>query len=287
MAFDSTRIISQMNIKGSLPEGRFSDQELLDFAYDSLLSEIVPVVLSTREDYLVTYDDIAIVANQNKYPIPTRALNGIIREIKILNSSTLSNPTRKDIEDIRTTSTGSSCDIYLEGNNIVLYKTPAASTGSIRVWYFLRPSRLVPVSETAEITAIDTGTNTITITIPTGWTSSDTFDLIKGKAHFDIVGKDLTASSVAGGSITFDDALPDTLAVGDYVALAEETCFPLLPPEGHVALVQAAVTAALESMGDPTSANSAGKTQALLAAFKSVLATRIQGEAKALGKRLI
>jgi len=66
--------------------------------------------------------------------------------------------------------------------------------------------------------------------------------------------------------------------VGDYIALAEETCFPFLPPEGHVTLMQSAATACLESIGDPAAANSAAKTTLLLENFKRVLCVRVQGE---------
>lgn len=285
MSFDSTRIINQMNLKGSLPEGRFSDQELLDFAYDSLLSEIVPVVLMAREDYFVTYADQAVTQNQAAYPIPTRALNGVVREVKLLKDNCVVNLTRTDVDKITTTQTGDPKEFYTLGDSLYLYPTPSATTGTLRIYYFQRPSKLVPASECARITAIDTGTNSVTVSIPTGWTTADTFDLVRGKAHFDVLALDLTASSVGSGAITFS-SLPSDLAVGDYVTLAEESCFPRLPPEGHVALIQSAVTAALESLGDSSAIASANKTTALLQAFKAVLSTRVQGEFS-LGKPLL
>lgn len=288
MSFNSTRIVEQMKLKGSLPEGRFEDQELLDFAYDSLLSEVVPAVLAAREDYYVTYTDYSITANQAEYAIPTRALNGVVREVKVVRTadSSVLDLDRIDLEDVATTQTGDPWAFYTSGNNLVLYPTPQTTVDTLRVWYFIRPSKLVETSAVAAITAINTGTNTITVTIPTGWSTSNTFDLIRGRAHFDVLSKDLTASAVGAGAITLS-SLPSGLVVGDYVALAEETCFPLLPVEGHVALIQSAVTAALESMGDPSAANSAAKTQALLKSFNAILTTRVQGEPKALGKRLL
>jgi hypothetical protein len=286
MAFDSTRIVAQMNLKGSLPEGRFTDQELLDFAYDSLLSEVAPIVLAVREDYYVTYQDFTVTADQVAYVVPSRALNGVVREVKYIDGTDVMDLERMDLDDVTTTQGANKPhSFYVSGNSVCPYPTPNATTGTLRVYYFVRPSRIVTTDECARITAI-VG-NTASITIPTGWTTSNTFDLVAGRANFDILSQDLAASSVAAGAITFTTTVPSTLQVGDYVALAEETCFPMLPPEGHVVLVQSAVTSALESIGDPLAANSAAKTAKLMENFRTVLATRVQGAPKALGKRLL
>ena len=276
MSFDTTRLVNQVTIKGSLPDGRFSTQEILDLAYDVLLSEIMPMVLGAREEYMVSYKDIPIVAGQAAYEIPTRALNGVLREVKIIEGSDVVDLERIVIEDVQTTSVNKPESFYISGSDVNLYPTPSSTQYTLRLYYFIRPSRLVPVSECARITAISG--NEVTLSIPSGWLNTDTFDLVKGRAYFSTLGIDLTASSVAGGVITFDQDIPASLVVGDYVTLAEETCFPYLPPEGHVALIQATVTAALESMGDPNATGSAQKAEMLKGVFAQVLGTRVQGE---------
>jgi hypothetical protein len=277
MAFDTTRLVAQVIQRGCLPEGRFSDQDILDLSYDCLLSEIVPLVIDARQDFLVTYVDIPVVAGVVSYPIPARAVNGVVRELKLIYGDQIINLKRASVEDI---DDSNSADIphtfYLVGNNINLYPVPAqTSLVSLRVYYFIRPSKLVPVIETAKITTI-TG-NVLSITTPTGWTSSNTFDLVRGRAHFDIMSIDLVPVSVTASSIEFS-AIPLGLSVGDYITLAEETCFPYLPPDGHVALTQSSATACLESIGDPAAANSAAKTSLLLDNFKRILCVRVEGE---------
>ena len=284
MAFDTTRLLNQVNIKGSLPEGRFTNEEILDLAYDCLLSEIVPMVLEAREEFLVTYVDLPIVAGQAEYSIPSRALNGVLREVKIIAGTSIINVERKNLEDLTDSAAGTPKYFFIAGNDVGLYPTPATTENTLRLYYFIRPSKLVPVIETARITNI-TG-NTVSVSIPSTWTTSNTFDLVRGKAHFDILATDLIASTVAGGVITFTTNVPSKLVVGDYVTLAEETCFPFLPPEGHTALVQAAATAALESMGDPLAGQSAEKTKMLKDTFQSILKLRVQGQTT-LGTRLL
>jgi hypothetical protein len=277
MAFDTTRLVNQVIQMGCLPTGRFSDQDILDLSYDCLLSEIVPLIIDVRQDFLVSYIDIPVIAGQVSYPIPARAVNGVVREIKLLYGTQIINLKRAILEDIEDTNSADIPDtFYLVGNDINLYPAPSLSGSvTLRVYYFIRPSRLVPVIETARITAI-TG-SVLSITKPTGWTVSNTFDLVRGRAHYDLLSIDLTALSVTDSSIEFT-ALPSGLAVGDYITLAEETCFPFLPPEGHVTLMQSAATSCLESMGDPAAANSAAKTALLLENFKRVLCVRVQGE---------
>jgi len=285
MTFNATRLVDQITLKGSLPDGRFTDQELLDLAYDSLLSEIVPMVLEAREDYFVTYKDLSITANVGAYAVPTRALNGVLREVKLIRGTNILNLERKDLEEITTSTTGTPTSFYVMGNDIILDPTPDTTADTLRLYYFIRPSRIVTVAECGRITAI-VG-NTVSITIPTGWTTANTFDLVRGKAHFDVLAIDLEASSVAAGEVAFTSTVPTSLAVGDYVTLANETCFPFLPPEGHVALVQSAVTSALESIGDPAAGVSAQKAEMLKKTFQTVLKTRIQGEVKTLGAQML
>lgn len=285
MAFNSTRLIEQIKVKGCLPEGRFTDQEILDCAYECLLSDIMPLLYSVREEFYVKKKTLAVTMNQEEYAIPSRAVGGAVREIKMVKGSGIQDLGRVDLEDINTSQTGEPIAIFLLGNNFGLFPIPSATSGTLWIYYAIRPSRLVPVSECARITAIDTTTDTVTVTIPTGWTTADNFDLVKGTPHFDILALDLVAASVAGGLIQFSAALPTTLVVGDYVTLAEETCWPFLPPEAHVLLAQAAAAAALESIGHPSAVAVAAKAQMLKDTITKLINPRIQGAPKALGQR--
>lgn len=287
MAFDTARLVEQIKIKGCLPTGRFEDQELLDIAYDVMLSEMVPDIIGIREEYFVKTHDAAIIAAQSDYQIHYRAIGGTLREVKVINGSDVTNIERTDVERIRNVTTGTPEYFYVLGNDLILFPTPASTSGTLRQYYYIRPSKFVPVSETGAITAINTATNTVTLTIPTGWTTANTFDLVRGRAHYDIMSIDLAASAVSGSTITFTSSLPASLVVGDYVTLSQETCFPFMPSEGHVALIQSSVAAVLESMGDPAAPAVAQKAQMLKDNFKKVLGVRIQGAPKRLQTRVL
>lgn len=286
MAFNTTRLLTQVNLKGALPTGRFEDQEILDLASDALISLIAPMIVGSREEYYLQDNDQTITANQAAYPIPYRALGMSLREIKIIRGSEVLDIYRIDPEDVETTDTGTPEAFYLKGNNVILYPTPDSTGDTLRLTYFMRPSTLVPVNECAVITAING--NTLTCVAPTGWTTADTFDLVQGNSGFAVKGMDFSASAVNAGDMVLSGTVPSTLAVGDYVALSGESCFPHIPAEAHQLLVHLTVVACLESMGDTEGQSKAIATaEALKANFGTLLANRVQGAPRRFNSRLI
>jgi hypothetical protein len=283
--FDTTRLVDQITIKGCLADGSYTTQEILDLAYDALLSEIVPLVVLRREEFYVRTIDISIVSGKADYDIPYRALGGTLREVKLVNSNNFFHIERIDPKKIDRTHTGQPYRFYVQGNKIYLHPEPTDTTFTLRLSYFLRPSRLVPTSECGQISAING--QTLTITLPDSWEVSNTFDIVKGKPGYDILGMDLAINAISGSDITFTSDLPSDIAVGDWVCLAEETCFPFLPPEGHIALIQCATTAALEAIGDPAQAQSQAKAEYQKKVFESLISVRIQGQPKSFGTRVL
>lgn len=284
--FDTTRLINQVTLKAALPDGRFEDQEILDLASDVLISEIAPMLIASREEYYVQNKSYTVTADQANYMIPYRAMGATLREVKILRGSRWVDLIRIDPEEIASTQTGNPEYFYLEGNNVVLYPTPDASGDTLRLSYFVRPSSLVPTSECARVTGITT--NTLTIAVPTGWDTSDTFDLVQGSSGFVLKGMDYSASQVNAGDIVLSGTMPTDLTVGDYVTLSGESCFPHIPADAHQLLVQLTVVSCLEAMGDQSNlAIAIQRAQSLKQAFTMLLSNRIQGAPRKFTSALI
>lgn len=281
MAFNTTRLVKQVKIKGALPLGRFEDDEILDIAYDVLLSEIAPFLISLRQDYFVRKKVTTIVSGTDQYRFGNRAFGQTLREVKMLDGQVVRDLERIDLEEIRSTVQGKPHSFYVMGNSAYLYPTP--NVGSLKLWlyYYLRPPKLVPVNECAQISAIDTGTNTVTVSAPSSWSTSESFDLIRHSDGFSLLDMDLSATAVSTTSITFASSLPDDLAVGDFVALGGESCFPYLPTEAHLLLIQKVVSVLLASMGDaPGSKIAEGRAGIIQAGLENTFATRLQGAPK-------
>ncbi len=104
--------------------------------------------------------------------------------------------------------------------------------------------------EAGQITAI-VG-NVVTVNnVPSDWTTSLVFDIVKGTPAFVSKGDDLAISAVNSltGEITFS-ALPSTVVVGDWVAVANTSPIPQIPYQMFPFLAQCVATKCLEGLAD-------------------------------------
>lgn len=288
MAFDTSRLVQQITLKGALPDGYFADQELLDIAYDVLISEIVPLVLSKREEYYVKEQDYPVVFNKTKYPIPVRAIGNQLREVRWLSGNYIKHMERIDPRFADRNEDGQFYRFYVQNNDIVIYPAPKNAADTLKLTYFFRPSKLVPVAECAQISQINGSVITLS-SLPASWSTSDLFDITKGSGGYENLGFDLSVSTVDSNSneLTFVSTLPSEIAVGDWVSLAEETCWPYLPREAQIALIHLSVAGCLESLGDPAYAVAAQKAEQQKAILEKMLAIRIEGQMKSFGTRVL
>lgn len=282
MALDTSHFIDQVTMKATLPDGRYTDAEILNIAYDVLLSTMVPLILSLKEEYYVRSDVQPIIQDAASYAIPYRAYGLALREVKRLSNTSVIDLFRIDPTDVETTQVGIPTSFYLEGHDVVLYPTPSTTEGTLKLSYFITPSKPVESTEVAFITGIDTSTGIITATPPSTWTASDTFDFVSRRNGHKSLAIDLTASSVGASSVTFTASdLPSGLAVGDYICLASEAPFLQIPDSGFGLMVQLTANELLEDLGDTTALQvGQGKAEQMKAAFTSSLSTRILGAPK-------
>jgi hypothetical protein len=283
MAFDATYLLTQVKLKSSPPEGRFEDSEILQIANDVMISHVVPLIISLKEEYYVASEDQSITSSVNAYPIPYRALGLSLREVKKIRSTSIIDLDRMSPEDITSSSTSDNTQgFYIQGQDVVIYPTPSSTQDSIRLYYFLTPSKIVDVTECAVITAIDTVTGIVTATPPTTWTASSVLDFCSKRNGHKTLGSDITPTAISTTTITFSLAnLPSTLSVGDYVALAGETPFLQCPDVCFDLVVRIVSNELLESMGAQTELQAGmAKAEKLQANVVSLLTNRVTGAPK-------
>lgn len=251
MAFDSAYLLTQVKLKASPPEGRYTDAEILKLANDCMITQLVPLIIALKEEYYVTYESQNITANTATYAIPYRAMGLSLREVKKLQNGRILDLDRMSPEDIVTTDTSDNTKgFYLQGHDVVLYPTPASTQDTLRLYYFLTPSRIVETTECASITAINTGTGVVTATPPSSWTVSSQLDFCSRLNGHKTLGSDVTPTAIDSTTITFALAdLPSSLAVGDYVALAGETPYLQCPDVCFELVVRLVANELLESLG--------------------------------------
>tara|TARA_R110002126_G_scaffold64784_2_gene165749 strand:+ start:419 stop:1294 length:876 start_codon:yes stop_codon:yes gene_type:complete len=209
----------------------FSTADILSIADEVIEAQMQPKIVLAREGYFIKTATFTVTANQSKYEIPDRAAGGSFRDIKMVDASGRNRElVYQDFSDIRTTETGTPQYFYLEENSVVLYPTPNATTGTLKIWFPIKANKLVELAATAVIATINASLSEITVTtIPSTWATGDTFDLIKATGGHELRGYDFVAAGITSTLITLTGDLPSDLAVGDYVALAQETSLVQLP----------------------------------------------------------
>lgn len=288
---DSLKVRGAISSTGAL----FTTARLLALCTDEMRDYLLPHVLKVRENYYQWDDDTALNGT-GKYPIHTRAAGGKLDNVFLIDSSPT--PTRKcdltlltedELEDYGATP-GDRPGIFFKRNHIFLVPAQGLSWSYIRQQFFLRPGRFVETSDCAQITAVNTGTKTCTFdSVPSSWTTADAFDFIQAEPHFDTLDISKGAGTVtigSGGSIVFTDALPEGLAVGDWVCLENETCIVQAPPEFHSLLAQRVANICLKTLGrDSALKNGEKDLERLEKSSMGLISPRVNREGKKLVNR--
>lgn len=257
MAWTTDDLLASVKRRLLLPDanGQLSDTDLLALGTESLLEDATPLLTQPRSEYYVQQSDTSIVGDQQAYRLPARAVAAKLREIWYVEGTEERRlhevPVSRAVEYAG--ATGSPELYYFEGERVRLLPTPAGSTGSLRMRFYLRRPELVASSATRTITAITVATKTVTLSsaVPAGWDTSDRFDLIRNAGYCDHLGFDLVATTVSGTTIIFSAALPGDLAVGDHVTLAGEASLVCVPEEVYPYVVAATCVRVLQALRDP------------------------------------
>lgn len=282
MAWTTTQLLASIKRRADVPtaQASYSTTEILSMADEETRSYVVPLVLKEREDYWVSPHDVALVDGTIAYRIPYRAVGGKLREVYLIdvNGNLIQFP-RARISDLEDANWG----FWTEGNvlNIVddgtLSVTNLAVT--LRMYVYLRPNALVATTAATTVSSFNATAKTITLaSTPSGYAGQTTWDIVRAKPGFETLAFD-AAGTLAASTITFTNALPDDLAVGDYVCLPEQTPVPQIPAELHDLLAQRVAVVMLSNKGMADKLVTAEKELARLqSAALALITPRVEGE---------
>lgn len=147
MAFDRTSasILDSVKRRARIPESAqsFSDADLLDFINEEMETDVVPMLMSVREEYLTYSADTTLTAGDIRYDIPSDAIGNKLRLVQYAQDGVNFAPISR-IEPERRSDLSFASGVVgftLEGNEIVL--VGSAPTGSkLRLTYLRRPTFL-------------------------------------------------------------------------------------------------------------------------------------------------
>lgn len=289
----SEDLIASVKRRCNVPTAQitFQTADFLALADEEIRCKLVPLVLKHMEEFYVALQDQAITANVTTFAIPYRAVGMALRDVQIVSSTdpdTRVGLERLNPEDLYAGISGNARFLvkkngfYLQGNSLILYPTPAQSLDTLRMSYYMRPNSLVATNTCAQITAINSGSNQVTVSVvPSNITTLTTVDFVRAQPGFECTAIDQTISSIVGTTITFSEALPSNLAVGDYICLSGQSCVVQVPVELQPLLFQYVVVRILAAQGDQTNLKAAvAELEALEKAASVLLAPRVSGKVK-------
>jgi hypothetical protein len=258
----SDELIESVVRRTHIPKSQitFTDQDILAFANEEMMIGMLPSIMKLHEEFYVYPFEIPLLPSQNQYEIPDRSIGDKVRTMFYKdNSQTLQEMARILPEDLafyqaRFASVYPRA-FYLENNFVVLVPEITQSPqGSIVMKTFLRPNQLVPNKEAGIIQSIDTINNIITVsTVPTGFKVNLLYDFIQMNRSHRTKGMDIPVLAINPllKTITFaPGTIPDSLIVGDYMNIAQQTIVPQMPDELHSVLAQRVACRALEAQKD-------------------------------------
>jgi hypothetical protein len=285
MQINSTTLVQMCSKVAALSsnQANLATSDFLSFA-NLVISNLASEILAAREEYLIYEEPESIAAGQSAVRIPYRALNGIVRHLWWEDGSgsrfMLLPKAIESIEGYLTTQTGTPTAFYVQGNQIILLPTPNAA-GTLQMSYPFRPNQLVDASTTQSISAVSTSSVTVP-NIPSNFASGVKYDIIDHLSGNAIVYYDLVGT-VSGSTISFSNNIPNA-AVGNYIALANQSPVPMLPEEAHPLLLESTVLRVEMIRGNPNRIkNSAALVQDNRKAFDQLLANRIISKAHPTG----
>jgi hypothetical protein len=266
MFFFTEDLVTSIKLRSFAPvsDKTFVDpDDFIRLANEVMMASLVPDILGVREDFFLRSRSVTIQSGLNHYPVSERAIGNSLKDVWYYPSS--GNPRalpRLDIRDETFFGQGASDPIgyYFKGDEIVLVPTPVSSGSSLKVWYFSRPSQLVPTTSCSKILSVVSGGGTTTFTVDTDLSATvsvgSTLDLLNAQSPFILWVEDAVVTAITNSTIAFtttsvsDEAGNVGPQAGDYICPSQKANIPMVPQEFHPTLSQMVVVRLMESLGD-------------------------------------
>lgn len=249
-------LVTGIKRRGAIPSAQatFQTADFLAMADSEIQTNLLPMILRARESYYSWDYTQAITPTNGVYAIPTRAVGAKLQNVFITDANNaryqLNVVDEAEIINGNVPISGNP-SFYFKANNIVLVPPNPSNFINLTMTIFIRPSQNVSTSACGQITAINTGTNTVTVNaLPSTFSTSTPLDFLNGKPHYDFRAIDQTPTNVNTGAstITFS-SLPSNLAIGDWIALSQQTPVVQIPTEFQGILEQRVANSYLQSQG--------------------------------------
>lgn len=255
--YNTEELIKTIKRACSVPTSQltYTDEDFSAIANDCLQTEVVPLVMSTREEYFLTYTDVLSPAD-GVIDMPEEAIGGKLRSVCYKQQVTplvLINLPRIDLDVVAGMgfyNFDTLAGFFIQGNSIVLYPTTSVPVNTnIRIYYYKRSLVIAPPDQYGQVISVDVNTNTVILSfVPYDWEVGTQLNSISSTPNFEITNSLTTITGLSSPSIILDSV--EGIEVGDYISEYGYSAIPQIPIEAHNYLAQLTAVKCLEGLGD-------------------------------------
>lgn len=255
--FTTEDLIENIKRRCSVPTSQltYTPEDFVLLANDTLQGEVVPLIMSTREEYFVDYIDLPM-NEERVIPLPSNTIGSKVRTVAWLQQGSplvMINLPRIDLDvvaGVGFTNWNTLAGFMVQGNDLVFYpNTSVPLNTTIRIYFYKRTLSLAAPNTFGRVTSVDSNTNTITLSfIPPSWEEGTELNAVSSKNGFDTTCELATITAISSPFITLDTV--EGISVGDYVSDYGYSAIPQVPLEAHAYLAQLTAAKCLEGLGD-------------------------------------
>jgi hypothetical protein len=156
-------LIKTIRRRAFIPESQdtFSEDDFLEIATEEINIGLIPLVMKMHEEHIIYFEDVDLQLDVLKYPIPSRAHGNKLRDVFLVDDNgnlfDMARYSLGELADFRsTTSYVNNRGFYLENNNVCLVNFEVGQNHKLRMYFYMRPNKLVGVSRGATASTIST-----------------------------------------------------------------------------------------------------------------------------------
>lgn len=264
----------------------YTDADWALMANDMLQTKVVPLLMSTREDYFTTFEEVLSPAD-GRIQFASDAVGSKLRNVCYVsqqNPLVLINLPRIDLDVVAGVgfyNLWTLAGFYVEGNEVCLYPNTSVPTNTnIRIYYYRRTLALADPASYGQVISVDTGTNTVVLNfIPYDWEIGTELNVVGSQPNFLINNPLTTITAVSSPSIILDSV--EGIEIGDYISEVGYSAIPQIPIEAMNYLAQLTAAMALEGLGQFDGAKSAlAVADSLKESLLVMVSQRVDGSPK-------
>jgi hypothetical protein len=156
-------LIRTIRRRGFIPESQdtFSEDDFLEIATEEVNIGLIPLVMKMHEEHIIYFEDVELQLDVLKYPIPSRAHGNKLRDVFLIDENgnlfDMARYSLGELADFKsTTSYVNNRGFYLENNNVCLVNFEVGQNHKLRMYFYMRPNKLVGVSRGATVSTLTT-----------------------------------------------------------------------------------------------------------------------------------